>query len=157
MSVILAIDPGPTHSAFVRYTGGSIHERGKVLNAEMRGWVANTHRPYDVLAIEMIASYGMPVGAEVFQTCVEIGRLVQIAESASFDPRVLLVYRRDVKLHLCGSARAKDGNVRAALLDLYGGKESAIGRKANPGPLYGVSADVWSALAIARTVADGAT
>ena len=29
----------------------------------------------------------------------------------------MLVYRRDVKLHLCGQARAKDANVRQALID----------------------------------------
>jgi hypothetical protein len=30
---------------------------------------------------------------------------------------------------------------------------TAIGRKASPGPLYGISRDVWSALAIAVTYA----
>ena len=30
-------------------------------------------------------------------------------------------------------------------------KAAAIGRKAAPGPLYGISRDVWSALAIAVT------
>jgi len=60
------------------------------------------------------------------------------------------ISRRAVKLHLCGSARAKDANIRQALIDRYGGS-AAIGRKAAPGPLYGVSKDVWSALAIAVT------
>lgn len=36
----------------------------------------------------------------------------------------------------------------------YGGKERAIGKKATPGKLYGVSADVWQALAVALTWAD---
>jgi len=58
-----------------------------------------------------------------------------------------------VKLHLCGSARAKDTNIRQALIDRYGGS-AAIGKKAAPGPLYGVSKDVWSALAVAVTAAD---
>jgi hypothetical protein len=61
------------------------------------------------------------------------------------------VFRRDVKLSLCGSARAKDGNIRTALIDLHGGKEAAIGRKKTPGPLWGVHADVWAALALAIT------
>lgn len=157
--IILAVDPGDTHSAYVRYVvGGPLLERGKVPNDEMRGIAANSHRPYDALAIEMIASYGMPVGAEVFETCVQIGRLVEIGERQRFDcvgrPAVALVYRRDVKLHLCGQARAKDGNVRQALIDRYGGKERAIGRKATPGPLFGISADVWQALAVAVTYAD---
>ena len=39
------------------------------------------------------------------------------------------------------------------LLDRFGGS-SAIGLKRSPGPLYGVSKDVWSALAVAVTYAD---
>lgn len=105
----------------------------------------------DALAIEMIASYGMPVGREVFETCVWIGRFIE-----AWGGPYTLVYRKDVKLHLCGQPRAKDSNIRQALIDRYGGKDRAVGKKATPGPLYGVSADVWSALAIAVTFADGA-
>ena len=62
------------------------------------------------------------------------------------------VYRTQVKLHICGTARAKDSNVRQALMDRYGStRELAIGKKKTPGPLYGFSADMWSALAIALT------
>ena len=107
-----------------------------------------------ILAIEMIASYGMPVGREVFETCVWIGRMVQV----SHDPdNVVLVYRQAVKLHLCGTPRAKDSNIRQALLDLYprtgGGKTPQIGTKALPGPLYGVTSHAWPALGVAITVA----
>ena len=63
--------------------------------------------------------------------------------------------RKAVKIHLCGSMRAKDPNIRQALIDRYGGS-SAIGRKATPGPLYGVAGDVWAALAVAVTHADTA-
>jgi hypothetical protein len=55
-----------------------------------------------------------------------------------------------VKLALCGDSRAKDANIRQALIDHFGGS-AAIGRKAAPGPLSGISRDVWSALAIAIT------
>ena len=149
---VLAIDPGPTHSAFVVYDGDSMLpvDFGKLPNAELRSYVGRGG--YDVCAIEMIASYGMPVGAEVFQTCVEIGRFVEIVESSGL-PHVL-VYRKDVKLALCNSPRANDASIRQALIDRYGGKDKAIGRKANQGPLYGVTADVWSALAIAVTVTE---
>ncbi len=150
--MILAIDPGPRESAFVLYD----HERpvrtGKAPNAFLLADLLQSKQcagPFsraDDLAIEMIASYGMPVGAEVFETCVWIGRFIQ-----AWDAPHRLVYRKDVKLHLCGSVRAKDGNVRQALIDKYGGKEKAIGKKVTPGPLYGVTADVWSALAVAIT------
>jgi hypothetical protein len=66
----------------------------------------------------------------------------------------MFVYRREVKTNLCGSMKAKDGNVRQALIDRFGGKEKAIGKKKTPGPLYGFSADVWQALAVAITFAD---
>ena len=58
--------------------------------------------------------------------------------------------RRAVKLALCGDSRARDANIRQALIDRFGGS-AAVGRKAAPGPLYGISRDVWSALAIAVT------
>jgi len=98
------------------------------------------------LAIECIASYGMAVGKDVFETCIWIGRLIQAYE---YPELVRRIYRKDVKLHLCGSPRAKDQNIRQALIDMFGGKEKAIGRKATPGPLHGVKSHAWSALAVA--------
>ena len=63
------------------------------------------------------------------------------------------IYRMDVKMYLCNNTRAKDGNIRQAIIDRYpangGGKTPQIGTKKHPGPLYGVSKDVWSALAVA--------
>jgi hypothetical protein len=65
------------------------------------------------------------------------------------------VKRIEVKSHLCHSARATDSNVRQALIDKFGpGKEKAIGLKATPGPLYGVSKDVWAALGVAVTASE---
>jgi hypothetical protein len=37
-----------------------------------------------------------------------------------------------------------------------GGRRAAVGLKASPGPLYGVSRDVWQALALGVAYADGA-
>ena len=88
----------------------------------------------------------MPVGREVFETVYWIGRFAQAAQPVEHT----LVSRGAVKMHLCGSKRAKDSNIRQALIDRFGGS-AAIGRKADPGPLYGISGDVWSALAVAVT------
>jgi hypothetical protein len=155
MSSILAIDPGPTESAWVVYHHGRPVAFAKEPNAVVLDRVDTAGYDYphvDLLAIESIASYGMPVGAEVFETCVWSGRFIQ-AWAHWHGEDFARVYRRDVKLHLCGSARAKDANVRQALIDHYGpGKGIAIGRKASPGPLYGVTADVWAALAVAVAV-----
>ena len=152
---ILAIDPGNIESAFLLFDPdqGQPLEWGKVANEELLPRLL-TFR-FDVprvglLAVEMIASYGMPVGAEVFETCVWIGRFIE-----RWDANFRLVYRREVKLHLTESPRAKDANVRAALIDKFGpGKDRAVGLKASPGPLYGIAGDCWSALGVAVTAAE---
>lgn len=154
---ILAIDPGTTQSGWVLYdTPSMLHFAGRVLHCGVcknHDMLYHVERAtHDQIAIEMIASYGMAVGREVFETCVWIGRFTQ----AWRDPEaVQYVYRRDVKLHLCGSPRAKDPNVRQALIDLFpatgGGKVPQVGTKGAPGPLYGVSSHVWPALGVAVT------
>ena len=146
---ILAIDPGSDLSAYVILSGSTLVEFGKIENPALLERLPFFHSTADHLAIEMVASYGMPVGREIFETVLWTGRFVQ----AWCGPHTL-VYRREVKLHLCGQSKAKDGNVRQALIDRYGGKAKAIGLKASPGPLYGVSSDAWSALAIAVTYSD---
>lgn len=143
---VLAVDPGPVESAYVLFDGDRLVEFGKVENEVLLSRLEYFHVIVPRMAIEMIASYGMPVGAEVFETCVWIGRFAQAWNGA-----ITRVFRKDVKIALCGSVKAKDGNVRQALIDRYGGKDKAIGKKASPGPLYGVSADVWAALAVAVT------
>lgn len=151
--LILAIDPGTTQSGWVEYDAEShrILDSGVLPNDEM---LANLERPSraDRLSIEMIASYGMAVGREVFETCVWIGRFQQAWHTPD---DVQLVYRRDVKLHLCGTSKAKDANIRQAVIDLFprvgGGKTPQIGTKAQPGPLYGVTSHAWPALAVAIT------
>jgi hypothetical protein len=142
MTTLLAIDPGTTESGWVLFDGKRVLASGVYPNKIL---LSDTYasRP-EVLAIEMIASYGMPVGREVFETCVWIGRFQQ----AWCEPeKTRLVYRRDVKLHLCGNPRAKDANIRQALIDKLG----PVGTKAAPGPLYGVKSHAWAALAVAVT------
>jgi hypothetical protein len=151
--MILAIDPGTTQSGWVLYDGERVHSSGVHENNELLEWLKTDKDLHLVdLAIEMIASYGMAVGREVFETCVWIGRFQQAWHAPQ---NVRLVYRRDVKLHLCGSPRAKDPNVRQALIDLFprtgGGATPQVGTKSNPGPLYGVSSHAWPALGVAVT------
>lgn len=150
---ILAIDPGYTESAWLLYDveAGKPIKWAKEDNGRVRWVVAESTAR--TLAIEMVASYGMAVGKEVFETCVWAGRFIELFAGGT-DGDVLRIYRADVKLHLCNSRRAKDANVRQALIDLYGPtKEVAIGKKASPGPLYGLAGDGWSALGVAVTAA----
>lgn len=144
MSPLLAIDPGTTHSGYVVIDSDGVQLSGVAENSEMFELIA-AHGSN--IAIEMIASYGMAVGREVFETCLWIGRFMQ----AAGPDRVRLVYRKDVKMHLCGSPRAKDANIRQALIDRWGGKAEAVGTVKKPGPLYGVKSHAWAALGVAVT------
>ena len=144
MTALLAIDPGTTHSGYVVMDSEGVQMSGVSENSELFELIACNGGS---IAIEMIASYGMAVGKEVFETCLWIGRFMQ----AAGPDRVRLVYRKDVKLHLCGSPRAKDANIRQALIDRWGGKAEAVGTVKKPGPLYGVKSHAWAALAVAVT------
>lgn len=144
--MILAIDPGPSESAWVLWDGAKIHGLGKVPNEELAAeacQLASILSDPAVCVIEMIASYGMAVGATTFETCVWIGRFMEIFSSS----RVCRITRNEVKNHICHSSKAKDSNIRQALIDRFG----VVGTKKSPGALYGVSKDVWAALAVAVT------
>lgn len=146
---MLAIDPGTTQSAWCLFDGEKIVDCGIEPNLSVLELCHSV--PVQDVAIEMVASYGMPVGREVFETVLWVGRFFQVLSARGLDPK--LVYRQQVKLHLCNSARAKDANIRQAILDRFpatgGGKTPQVGTKSQPGPLYGVKADVWAALGVA--------
>lgn len=158
---VLAIDPGPIESAYT-----VIHDNGepirfhKLPNVHLREKIliaSNDFEEVDHVAVEMVASYGMAVGKDVFETCVWIGRFCEAIRGNWYpfsEPD--LVYRRDVKMHHCGQVKAKDSNIRQALVDRFapGVRNHGKGTKAEPGWFYGFSADVWQAYALAVLVAD---
>jgi hypothetical protein len=153
--VIFGLDPGTLQSAIVaieRLDSGAIlvNEFCTLMNPEMLQFIRlirrNDPRDAPTLVIEQIQSMGMAVGQEVFTTVWWAGRFYEAWPNAN---RYQLP-RRPIKLHLCGTMQAKDSNVRQALLDKFGGA-TAIGRKASPGPLYGVKGHEFAALAVAVT------
>lgn len=154
---VLAMDPGTRETAYVVYEyyhhdtdGGRIVEHGHFPNLDMLSIIATT--PADVMAMEMIGHYntGMSVGADVFQTCVWIGRFWQQAQEAGVK-KVEILFRTPIKIELCGSPRANDTNVSQALKDILG----LPGTKKNPGPTYGITSHKWQALAVALCSARG--
>ena len=156
--ITIAIDPGTEQSAVVWFEDGKPDiTKSKIDdNTAILDYVRMAAHS-DVaahLAIEMVASYGMAVGKETFETVRWIGRFEQ-AWKAVRPNSCTMVYRKDVKLHLCGQPRAKDANIRQAILDKYprsgGGTTPQIGTKKAPGPLYGMKSHLWSALAVAIT------
>jgi hypothetical protein len=150
---ILAIDPGNQQSAYCLIDADTRRplEFAKVPNDHLRLRLGNLGPlEWDRAVVEMVASYGMAVGADVFETCVWIGRFVEVILTTSGGNEPQLIKRNPVKLHHCGTGKAKDGNIAQALRDRFGDK----GTKANPGWFYGFSGDVWQAYALAVYVAD---
>jgi hypothetical protein len=99
---------------------------------------------------EDISNMGFAVGSDVFETCFWIGEYRRVAKELDADFR--LVKRNTIKIHHCQSSRAKDPNIRARLIErfgYYGSGKTGLGTKADPGMLYGIKGDMWSALAIA--------
>ena len=92
MKKIFAIDPGNTESAYVlmredyslMLTPGG-NSSGKLDNDFMLNMLKSTCTLYSsglvdsslTVVIEMVASYGMAVGKEVFDTCVWIGKMLE--------------------------------------------------------------------------------
>lgn len=154
---VLAIDPGNFQSAYVVWDGEEIAEMGIVEN----GWLLDELRiiinaqDISVVVIEMVASYGMPVGKTIFDTVVMIGELKQICFYWTCE--VELVTRSKVKMHHCHSNRAKDSNIRQALVDRFG----EVGTKNKPNPRFEkalpekLAKDKWAAFAIAVYATDG--
>lgn len=149
--LIIAIDPGNEQSAYVLINSDYRPLYfDKADNKEVEAWLhrAFIERNIDEVVIEMVASYGMAVGASVFDTCVEIGRLQLIAEQHQIPVR--LVKRKEYVTELCGSSRAKDANVIQYLIDRFAPSTPNRGKgtKKAPGWFYGFKADIWQACAI---------
>jgi hypothetical protein len=145
MSAILAIDPGTTHSGWMLTRDGRPWCWGEAENAEILS-ILRENKVVPV-AIERFEARGMPMGDESVETVLWTGRFMQAAGME----RVRLVKRSAVKSHVCGTQRASDANIRAALIDKWGGKAEAIGNVKKQGPLYGIKGHAWSALAVALT------
>lgn len=145
--LILAIDPGTHQSGWVAYRDRKILAKGNDENLYMLTMLSVNHTA-DILAIEMIQGMNMRVGQEVFDTCVWVGRFMQVWRNPA---EVIRVRRREVKMHLCNSVKANDADIRGALIAMLG----EPGKKANPGATYGIASHMWPALAVAVTVEAG--
>lgn len=160
---ILTIDPGTEWSAWVVFDTGKnrlvsfgLEDNKTLINRIDNGhfvWgieLNQTGSFLDLLVIEMVKSYGNALGDSILETCVWIGRFLQKWGDSRFE----LIPRKTIVTQICNNPRANDSNVRQALIDRWGGKDMAIGNKSNPGPLYAVKNDIWSALAIAHAFAE---
>ena len=153
---LLAIDPGNTESAYCLIDMSTRRpvQFGKVANDDLLELLDDERTDFVACCIEMVASYGMAVGADVFETCVWIGRFAQRLFDRAHHPE--FVKRHPIKIHLCHSAKANDSNIKTALVDRFapGVPNHGKGSKAQPGWFYGFAADVWAAYALAVYQAD---
>ncbi len=153
---ILAIDPGNKESGIVIWDGEKIKLREKIDNYDFEDILIEND--IDIAVIEMVASYGMAVGATVFETCVWVGRFME--QIINYDIEIVhRMARMDVKMHLCHKANAKDANITQALCDrfAYGLKNKGKGTKKEHGFFYGFKSDIWAAFALAVTFHDQIT
>jgi hypothetical protein len=174
--IILAIDPGPEESAYAVFDLERLRLVcfSKDKNEDVLKVIDDaSYLLFDKLIVEMIASQGMAVGQTTFETCAWVGRFIE-----RWGRDCELIYRHEEKTYICGNSRAKDKNIRQALIDMFGGESVAIGNKKcpsckgkgytgrqrmqceeckgagwkyPPGPLCGIAGDVWAALAVAVT------
>jgi hypothetical protein len=158
--MILAIDPGNIESGYVFLNNDlSVVRKEKILNKQLLELI-NFFINYDSkeetkIAIEMIASYGMAVGQTVFETCLWIGRFIQeIYIKTGREPT--LIYRKDEKINLCQTMKAKDSNIRQALIDRFAKHDfkNGKGTKNNQDIFYGFKSDIWAAMAVGVTYFD---
>lgn len=161
--LVTGIDPGPRKSAWVTLNGKDIvghgYEDCDKLALDLGSGKFSGH----AIGCEMVASYGMPVGGDTFETVYWVGYFHACAlqgKASSF----YKLYRKteqefpSILMHLCKSNRARDANVRQAIIDMYeptgGGKTPQVGTSKNRGPLYGITTHNWAALAVAITCRD---
>ncbi len=157
---ILGIDPGSTASGVCVYDpaiSSPVVYAAKVDNVALLAALrarelpgVSLHGPH-TLVVEFPVPRGMPASKDLFLAVEWVGRF---REAWGDDAAFVKMDRKDVKMSLCGMSSAKDTNIRAAIIDRFGGKDRAIGRKATAGQLYGVKADAWQALALCLTYVD---
>ena len=160
MDYIIGIDPGNKETAFCLVSARTlapvyfVKEENKKMLTDLLNTVQAVGIDNVEIVMEDIASYGMAVGREVFDTCKWIGRILDRFELQGKD--VALIFRMDEKKTICHNPRANDATIRQALIDrfAYGVPNKGKGSKKDPGWFYGFHADVWSAYAVAVTYAD---
>ena len=148
--LICAIDPGSTESAYcLMGSDAKPHLFAKVANNDINLLIRNYAPNLTAVVIERVASYGMPVGREVFDTCEWIGRFTQTAADQKIP--VNYVLRQEEKLAICKSPKANDATIRRALIDRFAVHDfkNGKGTKKNPDFFYGFKADCWAAYSVA--------
>jgi hypothetical protein len=83
-----------------------------------------------------------------------IGRLTEAAKYTGRE--VDYIYRIEEKTTICHDSKAKDANIRQALIDRFAQHDfkNGKGTKKNPDWFYGFAKDVWQSYAVGVTWLD---
>ena len=150
---ILAIDPGTTRSGLVVVERGLVEVAAKVDNEialnYARSYSNGSALETSIVCIERFEARGMPMSDDSVETVLFTGQLIEAVTCTKF-AQLALLKRSKIKIALCGTARAKDANVRAALIDIWG---DSIRKRKKDGTLsenqFTIVSDAWAALAVA--------
>ena len=112
-------------------------------NEVLRAKLPELKQRCSILAMEFLA-IGQMAGGPEFRTCWWAGRF---AEAWGMDD-YREVTRTDVKMHLLGTMRGGDPQVRAVMCHMFGGDPSKTAQK---GLLNGFKSHAWQALAAGVT------
>ena len=141
--IVVGIDPGDTQSAYaIVCQDYSVAEAAKVDNESLTDVLKGASVCNSQVVVEGIQSYGMPVGRNVFDTCYQIGRILQICDDLGLP---WTIYNRpEYTKAICGVQKISDSVLRQALLLRFGGD-----KKGEPLNKLKGSTDKRSAFAIA--------
>ena len=152
---VFAIDPGNVQSAYCVIDAETLRplDFAKLPNEDLRDYIKDfLFREDDRAAVEMLQSYGNLIGRDVLETAVWIGRFSERLDRKLLHPAEM-VFRMEEKVHICHDSKAKDANVRRALIDRFAQHDlkNGKGTKKKQDWFYGFSADIWAAYAVGLT------
>ena len=160
--IVLGIDPGPETHGVVLYDVGErrVYLAGsRIHSADLPELLANDLDRIRAVVIERPAAMG-PMGAgkvgHMLDTAWAAGELAAVCRGLGFPVHTMT--RREVLrgLGVLSGSGSSDARVRAACIADHGGTQAAaVGRKASPGPLYGVSSHAWQALGLVLAWLEG--
>lgn len=148
---VLSVDAGNIQSAYIIFCTEQkrVVQKGFLENEQFIEEILNSS--FDEVAIEKIVSLGAVIGSSTLDTAYTNGRIYE-AIKTKFGIISNLYSRIDIKMHLCFTTRAKDANVRQALVNKFGDSST----KKNPHNTFNELEDkiyfgghFWSCLAIA--------
>ena len=154
------IDPGTERTGVVIYDSGSkaaLWACKDICNAVLVSHLRNGFADIPVqrpraIAIERMQAHRM-VSGDVIETTWVSGRFYEAAQASHYR-KVVRYYRREILAALDVTGKGtRDSLVRQRLIEMHCGKTAAIGKKATPGALYGVTSHAWQALAVAVVAA----